>query len=329
MTMRKGSFLFVVCAVGFTVAAPHRDAYEPIIADQKWEAPYGKIELVGVCRASETDVACWGPDRKPAKVLTRKIKMAFEAKPTSLSVSFGKKTRIVILEATIPPYDAFRSHLSDIGSGKRSYELSTSMKEQESGQSKEIAAYYITAANDQKTTSISSTITHTELPSEPVEFKVGAELKYLGSSYRIEGFVKAPLVSETAITSGEPRWVVALRLLGERNGPWPSFVPLQSGDIRIGTVNKSGCPIHVDAPTLERLPTNSEWGGGGGGRVGGGPPPKDMFRAYFYSVGSGFFDDNGRMEIATNIDPAQIKSLYATGRGTQKLIITNIPLDPK
>ncbi|MEQ1935635.1 MAG: hypothetical protein ABL962_17390, partial [Fimbriimonadaceae bacterium] len=270
--MRNWSFLLGVCAVGFTAAAIQKAAYEPITADQKWESPYAKLELVGVCRASETDVSCWGPDRKPAKELTRKIKVAFEAKPTSLNVSFGKKTRIVILEATTGPYDAFRSHLSDIGSGKKSHELSTSMREQESGQGKEIAAYYITAANDQQTTSISSTITHTELPSDPVEFKVGAELTYLGSSYKIEGFVKAPLLSEVAVSSGEPRWVIALRVLGERHGEWPQFMPLQSGDIRIGAVNKSGSPIHIDGPTMERLPINAEWGGGGGVR--GGVPPK-------------------------------------------------------
>ena len=69
-----------------------------------YRGPEGKVELLGVCSVTETEIKCWGPDRKPQKEVLEMVKQRFESNESvSVPVKFGKKTRLAVFKFTIPP----------------------------------------------------------------------------------------------------------------------------------------------------------------------------------------------------------------------------------
>lgn len=328
--MRRPSVILLSAGstlIAATVAA--QLSTKPIEVSQKYVGPEGKAELVGVCKVSETEVGCWGPDRKPKSDLVEQLKAALEKQDYSnIPVRYGKKTRLLVFRFTLPPYNSARTEgvLNDHFTNGNSFDFRTSYSSEPDQPRVSMRAAIVTTEKSQQTASVALSISRSAPPSEPLKIEDGASVTYLGRTTKIVKIVKSQLDPAVYGVNAGNRWIVYFS--GEGDGTAQlSWSAVDKNDIPISAVDEAGKPIYVDPAVLTNL-RNPQIDYTGNRPTT--PKPNVFVATIGNSLGFPYYYNMPSQSnvFTTNIDPAEIKHVILRGSGSQSVKITGIPLDP-
>jgi hypothetical protein len=325
-----GRFRLVLGLAAAATVAVCLQGTNEIVASKDYRTDFGSLQLMGVCKATETEGVCWGPNGERNADLEEQFKLAFAAADYRyLPLRPGQKTRVAVFKITNPPYDSSKASIEANfpsqygGSFDFPYRGTSSM----AGEPRvEIRSATIIAKPSDTTAQVSTSIRREHAPSERMPLKEGASLEYLGTTYRIHKIVKTTLDPLVYAQAGSNRWVIAMTAETKEgsykgSGGW---VAIDEAGLVIRAVDKDGNPVVVDPMMLQNMRQQQMVPG----RPGTVNTPK-IFDAQFapsYAYNQQRGDD---YPIYTNINPAKIKAIYAFGSSSQKLTITDIPLEPK
>jgi len=280
------------------------------------------IELIGVCRATETEVECWNEDGGPNPELQEEFKNSFAFRShQSIPIKYGQKTRVAFFKVTNPPYNDPRgnvsSHFQDVSNN---WDLPRSESSSREGDNRVEyrGAVLITKLNE-TTGTVRSTRTRSSLPSPRMAMKEGSSCNYLNAKFTIRKTVKGSVDPSYPYFQGQ-RWMIAMTSETSEAQNIPlNWTAIGHDGLVIRTVDKVGNPVLIDPATLQQ------------GMMGQRPVPEvpkyfaaQLTTAYSYAPRMG--DD---YSMFTNINPAKIKEIYAVGNITERIDITDIPLEPK
>lgn len=294
-----------------------------------YRGPEGKVELMGVCSVSETEVKCWGPDRKPQQEVREMVLEAFKRNDhMSLPVTYGKKTRFAIFKFTHPSRSLAEGVVAEsFGYPEEAWlDLGRSSSSNADAIRVSYHAATIRAPFDQKTGTVSASIFRTTPVSEPLEVKEGASISYLGSTIKIVKIVRSQLDPAVYGGSGLDRWVIYYSTTPELLSTQAWFAKNFDG-LDISAVDEAGNPIYVDPEILETLSNPTYQGGLSRKPV---TPKSIVFAAAF---GPSHYHGQGHAPgtadiLTTNINPEKIRYVALTTSSSQTIKIGNIPLDP-
>lgn len=282
------------------------------------------MELMGVCRASETEVECWNENGGPNAELTESFKTSFMTDNyRSIPIKYGQKTRVAFFKFTNPPYNDPRGTIDSHFQGNvNSFELSRNNQGFSSDEERTEyrGAILITKLTD-ITGKVSTTLRKNAPPSGRMAVKEGAELTYLGTKFTIRKILRAAADPSYMNIQGGSRWAVAMTAeTSETILRQLVWIAIGHDGLVIRAVDKDGNPAIVDPNTLNApnflpgrpIPAVPKYFNAQiGGTAGYGPRQGDDYPVY------------------TNINPAKIKQIYAYGMLTERIEITDIPLDPR
>lgn len=310
--------LWVWGALGFCAIAIQTG--KGVIAERSYDAGFGKVELLGVCRASEIEISCWNGDGKPALDLEAELKATFlTSDSTSVPTRYGWKTRIAVFRFTRESYDDPRGYiypyLNSAQSGftwpdHSSYQAPYSV----------IRSATIFAKPNEMTAQVTTSIVRKVPASEPLPAKEGAKIDYLGSTYAIQKILKTALDPVVYGREGAGRWLIGMTAGSKGGAPARVFWTAVGKDgLRIRAVDAVGNPVAVDPDYFAMLQGQDRQQATSKIR---------LFEAKFEPAPYNEPRVAEDWSLYTNINPAKIKALYATGNSSEKLTITGIPLEP-
>lgn len=293
-----------------------------VIADKVYEAAAGKVELVGVCRVSETEVQCWDAAGKPTKSLEEETKKQFAKNSSSISIRYGKKTRIVFLKVTSTGNERNGTTIGDyFESNHGSFYINDDGGSEEGlVRSKLRAAVLMTDPTD-KEGQVKTSINEVFPTSESVKLVPDSTLNYNGVTYSFKKFVESPGKVSTFGETPSSRWAIAASTSGKVDRrEYLNWTVFDKDGFLIRAVDKDGKPVYVDEDTMMRIQNR-----GMGGIQG---PAIDLLPARFTG---GYVEpyQGNEYTFTTNIDPSLIGHARATASKRTPLIIKGIPLDPK
>lgn len=304
-------------------------AGQGLTAQRSFDNGTSKVELIGVCRASETDAECWNPDGTPNDQLTADFRLAFlKSDYKYLPVRYGSKTRVAVFRVTNPPSGQSETMVEGYFQNNRgNFDFDYSSSPSSGGPRVEIRTAVILAKPEDTTGSASTTIRHTAKQSDKLPMKAGSQLEYLGTTYRIAKIVKSTL-DPALYGAGSGRWMIAMTAdVKQTVRPGVGWTAIDKDGLVIRAVDKNGDPVVADPNMLSQpgypgFPTQSI-----------GTQPRTNAPAIYLAVLSAQYGYQQMVgddyPIFTNINPSKIKALIAYGSWSEPLTITGIPLEPK
>lgn len=328
--MDMGRLWLVSLTAGCAVAAVCLQTPKDIVASQKYDAGSASIELVGVCKATETEAICWGPSGAPDAELEAQFRAGFTASEhRNLPLRVGSKTRVAVFKITNPGYSeraegAIDTHFSSTFGGYFDWP-NRGVSSSGSEPRVEYKAAVIMADPSETVGQVSTYIRRQEKPSARMPVREGARIDYLGTTYTIRKIVKTQLDPLVYAAQGANRWVIAMTAETKEGayrgqGGWAA---IDDSGLVVRAVDKDSNPVLVDPQTMVNLQQQQFPGRGAPVST-----PK-VFSAQFMpsqQYGGQIGDD---YPIYTNINPAKIKEIFVFGSSAQRLVITDIPLEPR
>jgi hypothetical protein len=322
--MRKVRWVFAWAAFA-AVAAAGLQVTMAVKADKKYEIGSSKVELIGVCKANETEVACWGPEGEPAPQIESELKAAFASGDyRTVPIKYGRKTRIAVFKTTNPPYGDpastridpyFQSQNGNFDWPSRSTGAIAGALQEET------RAVIITAGPTETTGQVSTSLTRNEAPSARIPLREGARLDYMGCSFTIRKITKTSLDLTAYDPAGSSRWAIAMTAkMPEGLRPNLSWAAIDESSLVIRTLDKDGNPVIADPNAVMNIRNN--------------PDPNraktpNLFQAALTPAAGYQPQPSDDYTIFTNINPAKVKEIYAFGSLSTPVTITGIPLEPK
>ncbi len=291
---------------------------DPIKVNRSYTCEFAKIDLIGVCKVSETDVSCWNAEGKPDLKIRDMALTDFSRALMSLNLQYKRKTRVAFFRVvpTLRPN-------STLGYAGVSWINSSS----DFGRN-EYGAYYdsskphvkgmvISGSPAQKTGSVFIKIDRHEPASDLLPVKVGARIEYLGAEIKITRILRSTLDPPPDDGERGPRWYIEIEAK-VRPFEWAA---MDKDGIRVGAVDGEGKPVYLDPSTPLRdrqyMTQNNK-------------SPYSLARVTPLWQNSPFSGPQSTSAgLFTNIDPDRMTSLVAQGSSATQVEITGIPLDPK
>ena len=288
---------------------------------RNYDTGFAKVELLGVCRATETEASCWDSEGKPAPDLEQDFKGAISSEHRYLPLRFGFKTRVAVFRITNPPYNDPRGTIDTYfqSSSGGSFDWPNRSSSSSDEVRVELRPAVIIAKLTETEGSATTTIRRTAPASKRMPLKEGASIDYLGSTFTLRKIVKSTADQTTVVNFGGARWVVAMTS-NDKEGlpPTMSWVAIDNDGLVIRAVDKEGNPVLVSG-VPNYMPNQGIPGRTNAPQI----FPSSFTANQVRAPGGG--DD---YTIFSNINPAKIKEVYAFGSSTEKLTIKGIPLEP-
>ncbi len=317
--MGRMGWVFVV--VGLFAAAFSMQAGKPIEADKSYDTGVAKVELLGVCRASETEVECWGPDGRLDETLREQLKDLFLRNEfDSVPVRYGTRTRVAIFRFTNPwNYDPRGTIEAYFQSSRGSLSWPNRMSSSEDPQRVEVRATVIFAKPHEQNGQVSTVIRKSAPPSKRMAIKEGASLDYVGSRFTVRKIAKVPADAPPTFGISGSRWTIVMTATNQLGYPLQlGWTAIGKDGLVIRAVDAKGTPVLVDPSAIQPVFSRS-----------GFEQPSKYSRAVFgSSAGLRVPMEGDDYLITTNIDPSKIKEVYLVGSSTERLTIGGIPLEP-
>jgi len=318
--MGREKYVFACLAV-FTVGAIAYQSATGAEGVRAYDTGFAKVELIGVCKATETEASCWDGEGKSAPDLEQDFKGAISSEHRYLPLRFGFKTRVAVFRITNPPYNDPRGTIDTYfqSSSGGSFDWPNRGTSSAEEVRVEIRPAVIIAKLNDAEGSASTTIRRTAAASKRIPLKEGASVNYLGSTFTIRKIIKSTADPATFINLGGTRWVVAMTS-NDKDGlpPTMSWVAIDNDGLVIRAVDKEGTPVIVSG-VPSYMPNAGIPGRAGAPQILAASFTSNQMR----TPGGG--DD---YTIFSNINPAKIKEIYAFGSSTERLTIKGIPLEP-
>jgi hypothetical protein len=311
--MRALVFTAILAAV--SVAA--QDAGRPIEAKLSYQTGESKVELLGVCKASETEISCWGPDGKAADPeVERNFRAALSNQ--TVSIRFGMKNRVAIFKITNPANptgSSIQESMSAWDEAGSYFNLSFAQGNGGAERTSLCAVVFASPASA-ATGKARATVVRFHDRSERFPLKVGSSFSYLGRTYKVARIEEhAPAKGSTG-RAAQRTWSIGITFSpATKTGeiiPNFTWTTIDNDGLAIRSVDSSGKPV-LGPPNLGYGLTNN---------APDGLSPAWINTAY---ANPPFVADD---VINTNIDPAKIKEAFVYGTETEPVMITDIPLDP-
>jgi hypothetical protein len=298
-----------------TTSALAAQAGDDIRASQRYSIGQSSIELLGVCRVSETEVRCWGPKREPAPVLEEQLRATFiNQTHQTVPVRYGEKARIALFRFTNPTTSGQEPYIEQSFRGGGHFSWPSAMRSDDNRV--RVAATVIRAGLKDTVGEAVTSIRRTEPPSDRIPVNAGSSVRYLGTTYTIRQIIENKVEPTSTLSPTVTPWVIAMTAVGgaetRMNVNW---VAIDDNGLAIRAVDSSGSPVYVDPNTLMM-----------GRSFDQGPP---QFTPVRLTAGGRMSPQHGDDYLLyTNINPEKIQFIYAHGSSTERLVITDIPLEP-
>lgn len=324
--LRGVKTLAVLPLLLFGVVGAVQFGANPIEVERVFKSDFGSIELVGVCKATESTVNCWTPERKPFLDMETKVKKALGSR--MMDVQFCKKNRLAIFRMKLPPMNAQQPVRLWEGMSGNAFAISSNGGDYNKPRDF-ITGVEIHAEPAALTGHVSTTITRSAPISDGLRLEAGQELVYQGFVYKVIQIVKSNL-DPVVYGIANPRWTIVMSAVkkGEVD-PAPyaagNWYAIDRDGLMVRGVDPEGKPVFVDGDELQRIAMFH-----GSGQLKPGPDPR-LFEAKVTPSSQGYYGPRvgDQYALVTNIDPKYITSLRAQGGTWQTLTINGIPLDPK
>jgi len=323
-----------VAVVGFT--AQHVDPLASVRASLRYHSSdFGTIETVGVCDPTGESLRCWDADGKIDRNLTRTIARYAASRPLpKVERKAGSKTRLIVLKR--PTYGLGNTETGGVGlayfpefEGHAVYPAGDSrglsggggqtmqippepMVSTEAKQEPYLVWYTISAPQEQRTAAMDFNLA-VSFGQKAIPLEVGAEAEFGPFQMRITAIKPGEdrLIPEGGKKLPARKWIVSVA--GRYSGPkWPAIM---------------GDAILPDGSTVKHVYFDGEpalWDGNGK-RQGQGKESGPTTWGGLESTRA-TSDEAAGLEMYCN--PARVSKISLTARGTRKLTLTDIPLDP-
>jgi hypothetical protein len=260
------------------------------------------LELVGVCRVSETEVRCWGPRGEPAPTLEEELRAGFIVNDhTTLPIRYRQKTRIALFREIRPEETMRSAHISLSARGHFSWPTNRS------GTSRPTAVILHAPLGD-TVAEVSGTIMRSAPSSEQLPLREGASMTYHGTTFTVRRISEG---AERMNPIGRSRsWRIDFTADGTRV-PQLSWGAIDGDGVPIRAVDSDGVPSAAD-PNMAFVP--------GAGR--------DEPRVSAPAI-HGSYVQPANYTLQMNVDPSKVQALFATTMSRQPFVITGIPLEPR
>ena len=312
------------CCVALAAAGALASQYEKIVeAVRNYDAGWAKIELLGVCKASETKAMCWDAIGKPAPKLEAEFKESFEYNDyRHIPLKLGRKTRVAVFKVTrtTSDDDQFGMNVnfqSNVG-GDFDWSPRGQSDHREPVQFKTVT--FVSKPAEKEGQALAN-LSHNFPTSEPLRCAEGESLNYRGTKFAIRKVGEAGSIPAHLGNTNNSRWVIAMTAEGRDKHADAYWTAIGHDGLAIQAVDPSGVPVFAPAGLPYVQPGQVD--------ASGKPFVPQVLHA---TVTTGYAprilaaDD---YILYTNIDPSKIKEIRARGVTSLRLTIKGIPLEPK
>ncbi len=288
----------------------------------------GAVEVEGVCRFDESEIACWDGAGKPNEELADRIRQGLSGQEaySNLSIRFGRKNRIVVVrqeqEQTSSPGPRRSINLQAVGtdSSSGSYiNLPPESSTFEQGKPYVSRNARLVAEEKGARETKMRLMVSEPMPESPVlQLRKGATAELGGVRFTVESIQKGNAM-RGGFFGGDTKdvWTVRLARSGKTARP-AMFGPTIDTMRYVGPKGELvGNEVFQawQRKQMEAAQKKGNW---------------DMSRSPYRSIQIGTsMESPGKMEFVVNADPSKVGSIRIYGAYQRIVDVTGIPLDPQ
>ena len=320
--MGRGIRLSCCLALASAAIAAGFQFEKTIEVDRHYDAGYAKIELLGVCKATETKATCWDANGKPAPKLAEEFKETFEyGDYQHIPLKLGRKTRVAVFRVTRAPsadeqagidanFQTTGSTIQWVTQRQRHYNDPIQLK----------TVTFLAKPAEKEGQAIAS-MRYTFPKSEPLRVAEGESLLYQDMTYTVRKFGPTDSAPHHLAYAGNLKWVIAMTAEGKEKRPEAYWTAIGHDGLAIQAVDPNGEPVFAPGGPPYFQPGQVDASG---------KPVVPQKIAATINTGYGNVPIAGNDYILyTNIDPRKVKEIRARSVSSLRLTIKGIPLEPK